>query len=105
MIKQGSNQPITITFDVHPADVSVSLVNEIATLKHWDMADLIPSSDGISYSAPYTQEESLEWEEGPCEIQVRWVDSAGDYKDTVQSITLREVIEHSGDTTILDTGD
>lgn len=105
MIRQGSNEPITITFDIQPADISVSLVNEITTLKHWDMQDLVADPDGISYSAPYTQEESLEWEEGPCEIQVRWVDSAGDYKDKVQHIVLREVIEHSGDTTILDTGD
>jgi hypothetical protein len=105
MIKQGSNEPIVITFDVQPADISVTLHNEIATLKHWNKDDLTPNEDGLSYSAPYTQEESLEWEEGPCEIQVRWVDSAGDYKGKVQSITLREIIEHSGDTTILDTGD
>lgn len=105
MIRQGSNEPIVITFDTLPADVSVTLCNEIQTLKHWDMEGLIPSSDGISYRAPYLQEESLEWEEGPCEIHVRWVDADGDHKGVVQHIVLREVIEHSGDTEILDTGD
>lgn len=105
MIRQGSNEPIVITFDVPPSDISVSLVNEIITLKHWDKNDLVSSEDELSYSAPYTQEESLEWEEGPCEIQVRWIDGSGDYSGRVQCVTLREVIEHSGDTTILDTGD
>lgn len=105
MIKQGSNEPISITFDVIPVDISVTLSNEIRIMKHWNKSDLQVSEDGLVYKATYSQEESLEWDEGPCEIQVRWVDGSGDREGTVQHTVLREVIEHSPDTTILETGD
>lgn len=85
MIIQGSNEPIRITFDVVPLDVSVTLSNEIEILKHWDMANLTCSSDNLVFSAPFTQEESMAWEEGPCEIIVRWTDSTGDMAGIVQT--------------------
>ena len=77
MIIQGTNNPITIIFTDTPTDVSVALVNEIQTLKHWAMADLVDAGDGLTFTCPISQEESFGWEEGPCWVEVSWTDADG----------------------------
>ena len=77
MIIQGTNNPITITFTETPIDVSVALVDEIHTIKRWNMADLVDSGDALTYTCPISQEESMSWEEGPCWIEVSWTESDG----------------------------
>lgn len=96
MIKQGTNKPIILTFETAPTDLSVTLHNEIQVLKHWAMADMI-SHNGTMLEAPVTQEESFAWEEGPCEIEVRWTDADG----IVMKRVIRENIEHTTDDTVL----
>lgn len=97
MIKQGTNKPITIQFQHTPEDISVTLHNEIETLKHWDMADLLTDEDELLYTAPITQEESFAWEEGPCEIEIRWEDEDG----IIHKRIVRENIEWTMDSTVL----
>ena len=102
MIVQGSNTPITVTFDVQPADVEITLHNEIEILKQWDYEELVFDETGLVCKATYTQDESLQWEEGPCEIEVRWIDATGDFAGEVQTQRRRELIEWSKDQTILE---
>lgn len=102
MIKQGTNNPITIIFTYTPTDVSVALVNEIQTLKHWAMDDLVDAGDGLTFTCPISQEESMQWEEGPCVVEVRWVDSEGDKAGIVQKRVIHEYIEYTRDTEILE---
>lgn len=99
MIKQGTNKPIIIVLDAEPVDIAVTLHNEITTLKHWNIADLIASEDGKTFTAGYTQQESSAWEEGPCEIEVRWTDSDG----IVHKREISENIEWTKDNTVLAT--
>ena len=103
MIRQGSNKPIVVTFEVEPEDISITLHNEISVLKHWslDDPDLTASEDGLTYTASYTQEESFGWEEGPCSIEIRWMDSDGNNAGIVQKKTIHEVIEHTVDQTVI----
>ena len=96
MIIQGGNSPITIGFDAAPIDISVALVNEIAILKQWNLADL-DTEFGLEYDAPITQQESQQWEEGPCWIEVKWTDSEG----TVQQIRQKDEIIRWTDGTIV----
>jgi len=103
MINQGSNDPITIVCDVIPIDISVTLHNEIEILKHWAKDDLIASEDRLTYTAPISQEESMAWEEGPCEVEVRWVDRSGDNAGIVQTEVLRDYIQYQQDQSVLDT--
>ena len=103
MIVQGTNIPIKLVFDTIPLDISVALVNEIAVLKHWDLEDLTVSEDGLEYTAPISQEESFYWEEGPCWIEVEWVDSDGDLAGQKQHLKARESIIYRKDNTILTT--
>lgn len=105
MIIQGSNEPITVTFDIIPADVSITLHNEIQTFKQWNTEELYVSDDGLTYTAPIDQLESYSWEEGPCEIQVRWMDSTGDMAGIVQTAILRDSIIYSRDQEILEAGE
>ena len=97
MIIQGSNKPIKITFDEVPADISITLHNEIQILKHWAMVDLTVSDDDLTYTAPITQTESAVWEEGPAEIEVRWMDDTG----IVRKFVVHETVEHTTDSTEL----
>lgn len=97
MIMQGGNTPITVTFDERPKDVTVTLYNEIQILKQWIMPELYFDSTGTICTANYAQEESSEWEEGPCEIEIRWTDSSG----TVHTKITRDLICYSADKTIL----
>lgn len=98
MIIQGTNIPITITFTDTPLDVSVVLVNEIETIKHWTMADMVDSGDGLTYQCPITQAESFLWEEGPCWIEVEWTDENG----TKQHEKSRDDIIYRKDKTVLE---
>lgn len=100
MIIQGSNEPITLIFtdmeNLPGNDMSISLRNETEEIKHWGMADL-DIADG-TYAAPITQEESKDWPEGPCKIEIKWLDSVG---NTV-FLRLREEIMSWDDKRILE---
>ena len=102
MIKQGTNKPIKISFEIEPRSISVTLHNEIATLKHWGEPDLV-TDDRLTFYAPVTQAESSAWEEGPCEIEIRWVDGSGSKEGIVQKRVIREDIERTMDDTVLET--
>lgn len=99
MIKQGTNKPIIIVLDAEPVDIAVTLHNEITTLKHWNMADLTAGEDGHTFRADYTQQESAAWEEGPCEIEIRWTDADG----IVHKREISENVEWTKDQTVLAT--
>ena len=81
MIIQGSNNPITVTFqdinDVPGSSMSISLRNEIAELAHWSYDNLEVSEDGLTLSAPITQEQSMAWPQGPCVIEIKWLEVNG----------------------------
>lgn len=98
MIVQGSNDPIRITFDSEPADVSVTIGNEIRIFKSWSFEDLNRDMDeeGYTYEAPIYQEESLDFDEGPCVIEVKWTELGN-----VQFARVRELIAYSDNREIL----
>jgi len=97
MIIQGGNEPIRIIFDEPPSNVSLILANEILTYKHWDAGDFIVSNDGKEYEAPIEQSESRSWEEGRCQLQLKWMDGEG----VVQFYVKRDWIVPWDDHTIL----
>ena len=75
MIIQGTNNPIYLYFPQPPADIHVTLLNEIEILKQWEYDDLHRVNE-MHYTAPITQDESMNWEEGRCWIEVKWNVSA-----------------------------
>lgn len=81
MIIQGSNNPIVFIFsdinDVPASDMSVLLKNEITELKRWGLPEAVISEDGMEYTFPIRQEESVNWPEGRCAIEAKWLDSEG----------------------------
>lgn len=99
MIVQGSNEPLYIEFidvnDLPADDISISLRNEIEELKHWGKEDV--TKDELTYTAPISQEESIDWPVGPCVIEIKYLDNFGNI------IHLREKtkIIPWGDKTIL----
>lgn len=101
MIRQGTNKPIVMNFIVAPTDIVVTLHNEIEVLKRWDVTDMTQDETGLIWTAPVEQAESKGWEEGPCEIEIRWVPSEGDKAGIVQKHVIRETIEHTTDGTEL----
>ena len=97
MIRQGSNQPIVVTFTSAPESVSINLCNEIRDMKHWSLTDLEPGTDELEYIARYPQEESMGWDEGPCRIEIRWTDSDG----IIHREIRHDYISYTQDKTIL----
>lgn len=107
MIIQGSNTPITFIFsdinDTPGDDVSVLLSNRVQTLKRWGASDLVVSEDGLQFSAPVSQEESASWEEGPCVIEMKWLDA-----ETQQTAFLKvrtEIMRWNDETVLVESED
>lgn len=103
MIIQGSNEPIIFDLgeeltDAPTQSLSISLRNEIEELKHWDYADCVHTHYGLHVEAPITQEESVEWELGPCVIEAKWLDADGN----TLFVRAQETIVPWGDHRILE---
>ena len=101
MIIQGSNEPIYLIFDdVNdlPIDIAISLRNELTEFKHWGMGDI--TVEDMTYIAPISQAESLNWPEGPCVVEAKWMDS---YGNTI-FMPVRTRIARWDDKTILSEG-
>lgn len=81
MIIQGSNEPLRITYrninDKPRSDISVSLRNETTEFKHWGPLDVLDEDEGMTFVCPIKQEESVEWPEGPCWVEIKWIDAWG----------------------------
>lgn len=78
-IYQGSNAPIVLTFDgpiTGVAGLSASLHNMVSELKHWALNDVKVSGDSVIL--PLTEEETLLFESGSCELDFKTIDSHGD---------------------------
>ena len=101
MIIQGSNEPIYLIFNdissMPAGDMSVSLRNEIQEIKRWTLADAVISDGGCEFAFPVTQEESLDWPEGRCVIEAKWLDR----DNNTMFIRIREEIVRWDDATIL----
>jgi len=101
MIIQGSNEPIVLSFreaeNLPASAMSVSLRNERKELKHWSLSDITIEDEGMTYIIPISQQESKEWDEGPCVIEIKWLNAA----DNTIFLRLRDYIVHWGDKTIL----
>ena len=95
MIVQGSNEPIIFKFDdindVPEDDIHVTLKNEITILKQWGMGDLDINLNPnvMEIKAPITQEESMTWEEGPCWIELKYLDH---WNNTIFSRVKTDII-------------
>lgn len=104
MIIQGSNEPIIIELDdindVPSGDISVLLRNEIHDLKKWGTDELRFDDYGRQIIASVLQEESAEWETGPCVIEAKWVDRLG---NTILFSSRDQIIARSDRRTILST--
>lgn len=76
MIIQGSNQPITISFDEDmslQSDIEIALFSGSTELKHWSKEDLTIDEDVIQ--APLTQEETMDFPAGSAILEVKWYDT------------------------------
>ena len=104
MIIQGSNIPLVIEFDPEDGfsegnDISVSLEIPGYSLKQWDAGDLVYDDlDPNIVKAPISQEESMEWEPGPCKIKVKWIDDDGNTQFAVAS----DIVKKWEDKTVLE---
>lgn len=75
MIIQGSNTPLMLRFKDDASNYSsieVHLTHLGEELKHWSIADLTINENLVE--APLSQEETLSFPCGICEIEVKWVD-------------------------------
>jgi len=101
MIIQGTNLPIILEWDdINDApfsDLSVSLRNEIGELKHWTLDDCVVEDDGLHIECPITQDESMNWEEGPCTIEAKWHDA----QQNISHMLVHDQIRYWGDKTNL----
>lgn len=78
MIVQGSNIPIVITFSDDPTaikDISIVLVKNGKILKQWTKDMLTIDQNEIYCSL--TQEETMVFPIGHCEIKLKWLDQDG----------------------------
>ena len=105
MIIQGSNLPITISFDEDMSNIkdwSMSLFGENKRgeadilLKHWGIEDV--DIDGETISAPLTESETLGFIPGVAVLEIKWLSD----EDTIyQSETYRIRICGRQDKTLL----
>lgn len=79
MIIQGTNIPLTITFDADLADIADIVVTmwrrKGVELKRWTKADM--SIEGDTAILPITEEESASWPEGYNTLSVKGLDENG----------------------------
>ena len=79
MIIQGSNNPITLTFDSDLADIPTLVATLWAgagtMLKRWDKTDM--TIDGETAYLPLTEEETAAMHGGSIMLDVKGVDSDG----------------------------
>lgn len=80
MIIQGSNAPILLTFessmesivDFSAALVSRQLSGEATILKQWGKEDISISDTDVAL--PLEQEETMEFPNHVCSLEIKWVD-------------------------------
>ena len=78
MIIQGTNNPIIFTFSESMntiADIEISLYTTEKELKHWTIGEVEIEEKQVI--APLKQEETIEFPEGRCFIEVKWMDAFG----------------------------
>lgn len=78
MIKQGSEDPITLTFnqDMEGTVAFIAVLTYLGkTIKEYSLEDV--KIDGNSVELPLTQEETLKFPYGQIELEVTWRDAEG----------------------------
>ena len=80
MLIQGSNNPIRFIFEETndmPDSMIITLSNEISVLRTWSTPEITIDYEGHEASVQVTQDESMEWEPGPCKIEAKIMDGYG----------------------------
>lgn len=109
MITQGSNTPIILYFDnsiEYIKDISIVLCKEDKfsidrpdiILKKWSIDDVIFNEIENAIECPLSQEDTIGFDVGRAQLEVKWLDSEG---DVWCNEIIRTSIEKRVDRTIL----